>query len=353
MGRKMKILLTILLFPIFSHAQFAAGVAQYTAERAIKFGMLVNSATLTNPAKAAITKDSFNCNYARTALTVETWDGSSSRIQTYKDSGLIQYVVINYKTGDSIPFVTASQLSGYADTVTDMLETYPYPTIQTIAVENEEINKGQHTGPLSDYGGMLQTVYPIAHARNILVTDGGFYGAGLRIKVYRWLQTKYGVDGQDSADAYGERAMTAGQISAAQTPNSNPSLEAEANQIDTIFMYKDYVDYFNIHAYEVFSQTNTMPDTVKQISTNVLMWQRDYVEETTGKPCITNETGQRTNEQPELVTNMLAEYYRLGFFIVQWYNGTGDADARPLSNQTTGETLPNGTAFKNYVSTHQ
>lgn len=345
----MRLLLTILLFPIFCNAQFSAGVANYTSENAIKFGVLVNSSTLSNSEKADISKDTLGCNWVRSALTVADWDGSSSRYEIYRDKGVKQLVVINYTNGNPSPFVPASQLSGYADTIELMLDEYP--DMYGIVIENEAINTTFHTGALSDYIAMIQTAYSVAHPRGVKVTDGGFYGVGLDIKVYRWLVTKYG---QSAADQYGALSMTNAQINAAQTPNSNPTMEAKAKQIDTIFQAVNYVDYFNIHPYEVFSQTNLQPDTVTQISPNVLRYQKEYVEETTRKPCISNETGVRVNTQPLLVGNLIAEYYRLGFFHMQYFDGVGGlAGAEPITDETTGVLLPNGVPFKNFVITHQ
>ena len=342
----MKYLLIILLLPLFTHAQSAAGAAQYTSYTVPKYGDLVNSDVLNNTQKAAITKDTLNCDYARSVIELSSWNGSNSQTVTFHAKGLTIQPVLNYGGAGRVPFATSAQLNGYGDTIALVLDTYTY--IKSIVIENEAINDVQfHSGPLSDYGGMLATAYPIAHSRGVEVSESGVYGSGLDIKVYRWLVTKYN---QSTADQYGAACMNTTQINAAKTPNSNPTLEETANKIDTIVSFKAYYDFCNIHPYEVFSRTNLQPDTVTQAAVNVVRYQKEYMEAVTGKPCITNEMGQRDSEHPELTTNMMQVVYRIGMQWVLWYNGTGLGGAFPLTNITTGEILPMGTAFKNFVN---
>lgn len=345
-------LLILILFPLFSFGQFGAGVASTMTASAPKYGMLVNSTTLSNTAKAAIVKDSFGCDYARTAIVVTQWDGSSSRFEIYDDKNLKQVVNINYVPNASgEPFLSTPQrITSYSDTVA--LIFIKYPQIEIAVVENEEQNQNYHDGPITDYCEMVKAVYQEANPRGIKVANGGIAGVGLDIKVYRWLVTKYG---QSTADAYGAAAMSNAQINAAKTVNSNPTLETAAKQVDTVISYRNYYDYFTVHGYEVFSQTNNQTDTVTQISPNVWRYIKEFVEETTGRPIITNETGQRNNISPTLVTNMMNEFYRLGFEYVLWFNGDSvdAAEARALSDQTTGEVLPNGDAFKTFITTHK
>lgn len=338
-------LLILILFPFFCHAQFGAGVAQYTAYTFPKYGDLVNSSTLTNTQKAAITKDTLECDYARLTISISAWNGSNSGVVAFNNKSLIMMPVLDYGTTNPAPFATPSQLTGYGDTIDLISNTYPY--IKTYVVENEAINESFHSGALSLYGGMLQTAYSVLHPKGIAVVESGVYGDGLDCNVYRWLVTKYN---QSTADAYGAATMTASQINGAKNPGTNPTLDYKARKIDSIISYSAYYDYSNIHPYEVFSQTSTQPDTVTTAAYIVFRYQKEYLETVTGKPCITNEIGQRDSEHPELTTSMLNAVYAIGMQWVLWYNGTGLGGAFPLTNITTGEILPMGTAFKNFVN---
>lgn len=345
-------LLIFLLFPLLSFAQFGAGVTATMTASAPRYGMLVNSTTLSNEEKADIVKDSFGCDYARTAIVLSQWNGSSSRFEIYDNKNLKQVVNFNYYPNSSgEPFISTPQrITTYSDTVALVLEAYPQ--IEIVVVENEEQNQNYHDGPITDYCEMLKAVWFEANPRGIKVANGGIAGVGLDIKVYRWLVTKYG---QSAADSYGNAAMSNAQINAAETVDSNPTLETAVKQVDTVISYRDYYDYFNVHGYEIFSQTNNQSDTVTQVSLNVFRYIKEFVEELTGRPVITNETGQRNNSQPDLVTNMMNLFYRLGFEYVLWFNGDSvdAADARALSDQTTGEVFPNGDAFINFINTHK
>lgn len=348
-------LINILFFlPLFSHAQFSmmANVGQYTAETAPKFGVLVNSSTLSNSEKADIANDSLGCNWNRGAITIDTWSGSSARYEAYDAKGMLQLVVINFATGGDVPFPVAAELSGYASTLTEILDTYP--NIYAIVIENEAINENFHDGPFSDYVAEVQTAYPIAHSRGIKVIESGIYGAGLYINTYRYLKAKTGY-GQTVADAYGAAVMTTAQINAAETINSNPTLEAKVKEIDTILSLAPYIDLFNLHAYEPDERDDSATQSINtNIRTNYLRYTKEYIEETTHRPCITNETCLRNNDQTSLITNQISELYRLGFWHVQWFDGDdGTAGSVAITNDITGALKATGIIFRDYILSHQ
>lgn len=347
----MKYLITILFLLFFadSNCQSAAAAAQYTAYTAIKWGVLVNSDVLTNTQKATIARDSLNCNWARTAIVSSQWDGSSSRFDIYDAKGLTQAVNVSYYVNASgQAFLTGTLLANFVDTV--QLIVNKYPNMGWFVLLNEELNQTYHSGAITDYCGMLQAVYPIVHAAGITMSDGGVFGTGLDIDVYRWLITKYN---QAAADAYGQQCMSNAQVNAAKTPGSNPTLDLAARKVDTILMYKDYVDAFNIHVYEPLSRTTTQPDTVLNAAPVVVRYQIEYIQAITGKPVIDNEDGIRDNNQATLVTNMLTQYYRLGIPLLMFFNGEGSGGSQPLTDPTTGAILPTGTAWRTFIIAHQ
>jgi hypothetical protein len=321
------------------------GIAQYTSENAIKWGVLMGS-SLSPTQRASVASDTLNLNWVRSNINMPVWNGSNAETVAYNAKGIGQLVSLN----DAVfrPFLTAPELPGYADTITDIITTYPF--IWGMAIEGEEINPTYHWGPLSDYVQMIHTAYNILHPLGVKVTDGGFYNTGIYIKTYRWLQTKYG---QSTADLFGNATMSTVQINAAKDSTIQPSLQAQARQIDTIFTATPWVDYFNLHFYQPKNNLPT-PDTVTVMNPYAARYIKEYVEATTGRPLICNETCSRDNIQPALVTSMLTQYYRCGYFVLQWYNGvSGPDNSEPITNPTTGAILPNGQAFKNYVTATQ
>ena len=148
------------------------------------------------------------------------------------------------------------------------------------------------------------------------------------------------------------------QIKATQNPNSNLGLEAEASKIDTLlnFYALDYVDYVNLHLYEPFNPSiyNDAFKASKITSATpvVVADLQEYIKARTGKPAMTNETGQRNNVNPDLVTSMLTEYDRLKFPYVIWFSGDGLGVAQPLFNLSTGALYTNGLAFSNFMAAY-
>jgi hypothetical protein len=338
-------ILIIILFPFFCHAQMGAGIAQYTSENAIKWGALIGNGSLNISQRSAVAHDTLNLNWVRSQITMPVWAGSSTEVAGYNSRGLQQLVSLN----DAVfrPFLTSSELPAYADTITDIVTTYPW--IWGMAIEGEEINPTYHWGPLSDYVQMIHTAYNVLHPLGVKVTDGGFYNSGIYIKTYRWIVTKYG---QSTADVFGDTTMSTVQINAAKDSTIQPTLQQQARMIDTIFTAAPWVDYFNLHFYQP-KQGLATPDTVTIMNPYAARYIKEYVEATTGRPLICNETCARNNVLPALVTSMLTRYYQCGYFMLLWYNSAGGDGAEPITNQSTGAILPNGQAFADYITAHQ
>lgn len=341
-------LITILslFFCVQLQGQMGGTAAYYTASFAPKWGVLVNSETLSNTEKARIAKDTLGCTWARTAIVASQWDGSSNRFEIYDGMGLLQTVNIAYypnSSGQNFP--TGTILTNFIDTSELILDTYPQ--IGLVTLLNEELNQSYHSGAITDYCLMMVQMYAICHARGIPLTDGGVAGTPLEISTYRYVKSTYG---QTEADQFGAACMTNAQVNAANNPGSNPTLEAAVRLMDTLLMYSAYLDYWNIHTYEVLSETNTQPDTVTQVSLNVLRYEKEFLTANSGKPVITTETGIRNNDNPVLVTNMLTNFARIGMPFVFYFNGyDAVANTSPLTDETTGDILPSGEAFRDYI----
>lgn len=318
-----------------------------------KYGALKGSGALTSTQRSQLVANTLKCKWIRTKIVVfgaapnttsGGWNGSSPIYEVNDGLGLGQVVVIGaYPSGSVQPFVTSGDWAQYGSIIADILDTYP--KIKLIVIDNEEETTSYHSGPYSDYGGMLQAAYTVAHPRGVKVADGGILNAaGLHVKVYRWLVTKYN---QSTATTYGSTIMTPHQVGVANGTIVDSAIEQLATDIDTILSYKAYVDYWNMHFYEQPASPSTTT-----ITPNVLRYQKEFLQDVGKRLVISNECGQRNNSQPLLVTNLMNEFYRLNFEHVQWWDGTGNSGAMPLTNNTTGAILPNGTAFKNFIITH-
>ena len=275
------------------------------------------------------------------------WKGSSIPYETNVDNGISMLWNVCYEPQPTKPKPFPKDMKSYRTTFTDIVNTYQPPVI---VVENEEINKNWHSGPMTDYINMLKVALDVCHAKGIKVTNGGIYGPQLEVLTYRYLQTK----SQKRADSFGNNCMYAWQIKAAQTVNSNASLEKDVRQLDTLLNFYVNLDYINIHEYEPFNPnlSTSAKSQVGTITPVVIADLQEYLQTRTGRIVITNETGQRDNTNPSLVTAMMTEYDRLKFPYVMWYSGTGVSGAQPLYNMTTGALNPNGQAFSNFMAVY-
>jgi len=313
-----------------------------------KFGCLPNgSFTVSKRTSVAL---SLNAPYVRNTISMDQWNGKSGPYESYVNSGLkvVLNVLSNQQTGKPIPF--PKDMSSYRSSFNSITDKYQP---EVIVVENEEINQNYHSGPKTDYINMLQVALDVCHSKGIKVTNGGIYGSALEILTYRYLQTK----GQKRADSFSNNCMANYQVKAAQNPGSNPDLEFDVRQMDTLLNFYVNLDYINIHPYEPFDPdltTNSSKSAVSSATPVVLPDLQEYLIQRTGKPVMTNETGQRDNTSPSLVTSMLQLYDKLNFPYAIWYSGMpGDiAGAMPLYNTTTGVLQPNGTAFSTFNLTY-
>ena len=355
----MKGLIILLLCPFLVSGQMMmVGASSVIANvNTPKFGVLVNSSSLTNSQKADVSADGLGCKYVRGALTIRTWSGSSTRYEIYRTKlGLGKQIpVINGINGGATPYyVGAEELGWYADTLALILDKYP--DIKIVVIENEAINvtylgdaSGFHTGNLAEYAGEVAAAYAVCKPRNVKMVESGVYGIGLYGLIYRDLVAQ----GRTAdAAAYAAIAMTPSQLSNVQT-ESNPVTEVKIRMVDSIMNLSPYFDYMNIHLYEVFNP-NIVDEAGQTVATDLyIKYAQDYIQKRTHKQLITNELGQRNNTQPDLVTSLLGQYYRYSFPIIQWFSGVGSAGSQPLNNETTGAINPNGTAFKNYIQSKQ
>ena len=308
-----------------------------------KFGCLLNG-DFTPDERASVAK-SLNVKYVRDAIVMDKWKGKSNNYDAYTDAGIKVVLNINYKQPGGSPQAFPKDMNSYRKKFNDITNTYQPPVV---AVENEEINVNYHKGPMSDYISMLKVALDVCHSKGIKVTNGGIYGGQLDILTYRYLQTK----GQKRADSFANNCMENFQIKAAQNPGSNPDLEFKVRQLDTLLNFYDNLDYVNIHVYEPFDPYVTNTQKVNTSTPVVIPDIQEYLKVRTGRPVITNETGQRDNTNPDLVTSMLQLYDHLNFPYVIWFSGEGGRGAQPLYDLGTGKLYPNGIAFATFMAAY-
>jgi len=351
MGIKKYIILFLLCFAVRVQGQINL-VMDNTLQNCPQIGVLLSNAGGTTAAKAHIIKDTLQSRCVRFQIQMQGYSGTSSAYQTFVDSGLQPHVVIGVDSVGVDPQPWIASLADLATSVNSLLTTYP--AIRILILDNEEMNPSYHTGDLFDYCRIADTIHHICQLHNVLLANGGFGNFfGISCYTFRWLKANYN---QDTANAFASRVFlngtSGGQYTAANVPNSNPTLEAYFLGVDTIMKCTSF-DILNFHNYEPEGDSAYNPNTITGISPNV--WRFDIEAFKNGntnkrRPIMINETGQRYNSEPNLVTNMLANGFRLGLFFLDWWSGNGVAlGATPLT-QNDGTINTNGTAFRNYVN---
>lgn len=313
-----------------------------------KFGIHVVLSQGTTDDEIALIEQ-YGVSYTRTAIQLDKWPYTPKAYDKYLASGI--HVLLNLSWASSgggpVPFPT--DLATYGDRVSAVLDAIDPP--EMVIIENEEINPHFHSGPISDYVAMLKTASPIVHAHGLAVTNGGVYGQGLYALVYRHLVAAHG---QAAADAFGTVAFVPSVLKAVRNGDS-PALEAAVAEVQAVLDAAPWLDYVNVHHYEVDDPNIADPSTVTTVTPGVVAAIADFVRETTGKPIMANETSIRENSQPALVTSFLQDYVDNAYPYVIWWDNTdgnsyGDS---PLNDGTPPFALrPNGEAFRDFMKAY-
>lgn len=240
---------------------------------------------------------------------------------------------------------TINDTTTYRKYVGLILDKYPP---ELVVCENEPINPHFHSGPISDYLVEYNICAQECAKRKIPCTSGGIYGGGLIVPVYRWLKSSGRLPDASAFEAY----LNQRQLNAAKQGSNEKIKEMENDVISILEADKKYGKYANIHPYEPMNVANQQDSNINSITPHILQLIQQYIKTEYGLETITNETGQRNNVQPALVTNLLAEYKRLGFPYVIWFSGEGGDGARSLTDDATGALQPNGKAFRDYIVSH-
>jgi hypothetical protein len=169
-----------------------------TLNKQTKFGCLINgNFTINEDVDIA---QNLNTKYTRSSLIMDQWKGKYTPFDTYAAGGISVILNINSTRYDRSNAPFPKDMKNYRASLTNITDKYQ-PEVAVI--ENEEINKTYHGGPMSDYIKMLRVALDVCHAKGIKVTNGGIYGASLEISTYRYLQTI----SQSRADDFGNNCM--------------------------------------------------------------------------------------------------------------------------------------------------
>lgn len=314
--------------------------------RRTHFGALKASSTLNANEKVDVVVDVLQCPWIRTKITIfglGGWDGSSAVYEYARSRGLKQLVVIvAYPSGSPQPFVPSVDLADYAIAFQDIITTYP--ETKEFVVDNEAQTPQFHSSDdMTEYGDMLQALYPVAKANGVKIYDSGLvYNGGFKVRIYQWIVTRYN---QTVADGFGASEMSNHQIQYAKGLVSDTALDLQAEQIDILLSFKNYIHGFNVHFYE-----QPPSEATTTVSAYGLRFITEFLN-ALGLICISNEMGQRNNSDPTLMRNIAKNFERLGYRHAEVWDGDGSelGGARPLSDVDTGDIFDNGAAYRDEV----
>jgi hypothetical protein len=310
-----------------------------------KFGVMVFGRTDINT-KIKVAKE-LGVSYVRDGIAMGTWSGQYPRLDKWQNAGFKLILNVSWGAqqgnGTVVPIPYPTDTVEYKKILTDILSRYR-PEI--LVVENEEMWKKYHTGPIEDYINELTAAVTVAHEKGIKVTNGGLTNRELVLSVYNdYLERGMKKDADDFKDRcikpslLNEDNADAGQIA------------SDAKKL--IAAYKRLpLDYVNIHVYEPIKNLVVGTDeSAKQITPKAFEEIVNYVEKATGKKIMTNEIGARTHST-DIVSQMLDEVNKAGLEYCLWFSGDAPGGAVALHNDD-GSLRESGEAFKKFVEDHK
>jgi hypothetical protein len=213
-----------------------------------------------------------------------------------------------------------------------------------LQVGNEEIAPIFFAGTMSQYVAQLNAAVPVAHARNVKVTNGGLTSDPVALLTWRDLERR-GLGAR--ADRFAARVFsTPAQAWILRDLRarpfqglSRPQLQAawdRAEQLIRAFR-ASRMDYVNFHWYH--DDSRTLAAVVH------------YLQRATGKLAVTTEIGQHNTEPGVVRTHLRATVSQLHLPFVVWF----DADGIPAFglHDAPGRPRPNGEAFRTFVTHHR
>src|SRR3954469_19003433 len=149
-----------------------------------KFGVLVHGKMNVNK-KIDIAKD-LGVSYVRSAIVMQGWNGYDENYEKYTASGLKVILNINWgqvqaTKGQKTPVPFPKDTVKYKQILSDILDKYKP---ELVVIENEELNRKYHSGPIEDYINELSAAINVVHSKGLKVTNAGLTGKGFCLLVY-------------------------------------------------------------------------------------------------------------------------------------------------------------------------
>lgn len=239
--------------------------------------------------------------------------------------------------GVTPPITTDAQAEQFRSELDAYLNRYR-PTL--LMVENEQLNISYFSGTASEYLRELNIAVEVAHHHGIPVTDGGITRPPLALMTWDDLRSR-GL--QDQADDYARRVFGEPQdhgilvdlLRKPFTGITNDRLRTAWEQAKVLVpgLRNSAVDYADFHWYGV--DATSLGQSIA------------YLKAATGKPVVTTEIGQHT-EDPAGVQSFLETVTAARLPYVIWFDLDGDP-AVALHNPDY--TLrPSGTTFARFAA---
>ncbi|HEY6974733.1 MAG TPA: hypothetical protein VH396_00505, partial [Chitinophagaceae bacterium] len=296
-----------------------------------KFGVLVHGRMNVNK-KIDIAKD-LGVSYVRDAIVMQVWSGRDEDYEKYINAGLKVILNVNWgqvqsTKGEKTPVPFPKDTAKYKKILSDILDKYQP---EVVVIENEELNRRYHSGPIEDYINELTAAINVVHSKGLKVTNAGLTGRGLCLLVYNDY-IKRGM--QKEANDFARRCMKPAWFKEKRNniKDDEDNEEGETSKLDKLIeAYKKLpLDYVNFHLYEPIKNIGGgTKDDVKQITPNAVKEITDYLSRATGKKVMSNECGERSSS-PELVPQMLQEFAKYNMEYVVWFSGDGEAGGKAL-----------------------
>lgn len=288
------------------------------------FGIMLTG-PMALPLRMAVAKTLGAVSFRPEAVFLDRWDGTCPPCDAAISAGLQLILTVRANGGPRLPTAPPAHLHAYQTALAAVLDRYR-PAV--LVVENEENSALFYSGTPEEYGVQVQAACDVAHHKHIPCTNGGLVSTLVALLVYDY----YLSTGQLSAARdFASRAFTAEQQ---QQLGSAQAQEQIRKGKALLAAYRAAgVDFVNFHWYIAD------PGALKEAVT--------YLRAQLGRPVITNEVGQFTDDPTETWSKMNT-IVELGLPMAVWFAQDGP-QARGLVNPN-GSLRPTGEAFRRFIA---
>jgi hypothetical protein len=256
------------------------------------------------------------------AVLLDRWDGRCLSCDLARGVGL--KLVLTVRTTGPGPSPPPRDLASYRRTLREVLDRLR-PAV--LVIENEENSTLFYTGTPEEYGGELTAACQVAHERDVPCAPGGLVSTLVALLVYdHYLST-----GQPSAAAdFARRAFAAEQLQHLGSPRAQDQIRKGKALLAAY--RRAGADYVNFHWY--IRDPRALEEAVAFLQAQV------------GRPALTNEIGQLTDD-PAWTTAVMAAVVNAGLPVAIWF-GLDGPRARGLVDPD-GRLRPAGLAFQQFI----